>query len=379
MLHEIFTLFLAAGAGGTNAEQLAVTMFGEQNYDSFIRSSARSLLDSPYVRAQSTLTEEKVMSIVREQTPYKLIVGWNVEIYQRHFDPAVIDEAAAFMNAQEAKQRAGDPSATDKKLFKKEIIARPNVLKFFQKVPEMQLELLERMEAHFLKQGDSTMRALGILATPSPELVTCPDGQKPEELSFPAIRRIDRGCTDAKGKQGKWVRVDRGRIKSESTYKDDTLHGEQTMHHTDGAFSVESWKLGLRDGLTTEYDEHQKRVFSETFVFGKRMKVVQFGEDGKTPSNTLSKRSIAAVMRRFIPTARVCYEVQLAEHPELAGEVFVTMMIQPNGQPSASAIKESTMKNEAFEKCLLDALKRVDFPKAAGRTSLTYPFTFSAE
>lgn len=77
---------------------------------------------------------------------------------------------------------------------------------------------------------------------------------------------------------------------------------------------------------------------------------------------------------------RLCYEREInAENPNLAGRVSTSFVIGASGRVTRAGIVSSTLKNANTERCVLDVLKRIDFPSPKGGTEVqvTYPFKFS--
>jgi TonB family protein len=62
------------------------------------------------------------------------------------------------------------------------------------------------------------------------------------------------------------------------------------------------------------------------------------------------------------------------------GKLSVQFVISPLGQVLSSVMQSSTMGNVHVEKCVVDAVKRWEFPKPTGGgiAIVSYPFNFVA-
>ena len=87
---------------------------------------------------------------------------------------------------------------------------------------------------------------------------------------------------------------------------------------------------------------------------------------------------IRRIIRRHMNEVKYCYEQELFRQPELEGRVSVQFVISPLGQVISSVMQSSTMGNVRVEKCVVDAVKRWEFPKpmGGGMVIVSYPFNF---
>jgi pSer/pThr/pTyr-binding forkhead associated (FHA) protein/outer membrane biosynthesis protein TonB len=77
---------------------------------------------------------------------------------------------------------------------------------------------------------------------------------------------------------------------------------------------------------------------------------------------------------------RLCYEKEInAENPNLAGRVGTNFVIGSSGRVTHAGIESSTLNNANTERCIIQVLKRIDFPipRGAGVVQVTYPFKFT--
>ena len=84
------------------------------------------------------------------------------------------------------------------------------------------------------------------------------------------------------------------------------------------------------------------------------------------------------VIRRCRLEAQPCYEAEVASHPGMKGSVTVGFTIGAGGLVVASELKSSTLGNPAMETCLVDSVKKCDFPAPMrGRpVAISYTFDF---
>jgi len=113
----------------------------------------------------------------------------------------------------------------------------------------------------------------------------------------------------------------------------------------------------------------------------------QAGKD-EEPRGSLSKEYIQQSIREIIPLVRECYELALAEQPELTGKIKVrfevvadeeqgglvadSQLVLEEGQPPPSALLAECVQESMY------ALK-LQAPKGGGKVVVTYPFIFNQE
>ena len=77
---------------------------------------------------------------------------------------------------------------------------------------------------------------------------------------------------------------------------------------------------------------------------------------------------------------RLCYEREInAENPKLAGRIGTTFVIGAAGRVNQAGIESTTLKTPAIERCVLNVIKRIQFPipRGGGVVQVTYPFKFN--
>jgi TonB family protein len=94
---------------------------------------------------------------------------------------------------------------------------------------------------------------------------------------------------------------------------------------------------------------------------------------------TLDKEIIRRIVRRHLNEVRFCYTQALAAHPSLEGRLVVQFTIAPTGQVLASALGSSTLGAPAVDSCVVQAVKRWEFPEpqGGGLAIVSYPFQLS--
>ena len=76
---------------------------------------------------------------------------------------------------------------------------------------------------------------------------------------------------------------------------------------------------------------------------------------------------------------RLCYERELnAENQRLAGRVGTTFVIGSSGKVAQAGIESTSLKNVNTEACILQVIRRINFPipRGAGLVQVSYPFKF---
>jgi TonB family protein len=98
-----------------------------------------------------------------------------------------------------------------------------------------------------------------------------------------------------------------------------------------------------------------------------------------TVRGSLDKEIIRRIVRRNINQVRYCYQQGLTARPSLEGRAVVQFTIAPTGQVLASVLQSSTLNAVAVESCVVDAVKRWEFPKpdGGGLVIVSYPFQFT--
>jgi TonB family protein len=95
---------------------------------------------------------------------------------------------------------------------------------------------------------------------------------------------------------------------------------------------------------------------------------------------SLDKEIIRRIIRRHVNEVKFCYESELTKKSNLSGRISVQFTIAGTGQVIASVLQSSTMGNLRVESCVVQAVRRWEFPKpvAGGIVIVSYPFNFSS-
>ena len=95
---------------------------------------------------------------------------------------------------------------------------------------------------------------------------------------------------------------------------------------------------------------------------------------------SLDKEIIRRVIRRHIAQIRYCYERELIRSPGLFGKVGTEFTITAKGTVSSAKIRQSTLKNDAVERCMTAKIRTWTFPepKGGGIVIVRYPFVFKS-
>ena len=95
---------------------------------------------------------------------------------------------------------------------------------------------------------------------------------------------------------------------------------------------------------------------------------------------SLDKEIIRRIIRRHINEVKYCYETELTKKADLSGRVSVQFTIAATGQVIASVLQSSTMGSIRVENCVVQAVRRWEFPKpmGGGIVIVSYPFNFTA-
>jgi TonB family protein len=95
---------------------------------------------------------------------------------------------------------------------------------------------------------------------------------------------------------------------------------------------------------------------------------------------SLDKEIIRRIVRLHMNEVKYCYEQELTTHAGLGGRISVQFAIGLNGQVFSSVLQSSSMGNPRVESCVVNAVRRWDFPKpqGGGMAIVVYPFNFTS-
>jgi hypothetical protein len=94
---------------------------------------------------------------------------------------------------------------------------------------------------------------------------------------------------------------------------------------------------------------------------------------------SLDKEIIRRIVRHNINQVRYCYEQALTKQPKLDGRLVAQFTISGTGAVIASVVQSSTLHSPAVEMCVVNAIRRWEFPAPEGRglAIVSYPFQFT--
>ena len=95
---------------------------------------------------------------------------------------------------------------------------------------------------------------------------------------------------------------------------------------------------------------------------------------------TIDRRIIQKVVRDHQGEFRACYERELNKIKGLNGRVVLFWLISPQGDVTKAIVKETSLKNQTVEQCLIKSVNHWRFPapKGGGIVGVEYPFVFNA-
>lgn len=113
---------------------------------------------------------------------------------------------------------------------------------------------------------------------------------------------------------------------------------------------------------------------------GRSAGVPQVRTGGAEVRGSLSKEVIRRVVHRHINEVKFCYEQQLNARPDLSGRVTTRFVISPTGSVQSAMVASSSLRNEAVESCIVNAVRRWTFPApdGGGVVVVNYPFLLDA-
>ncbi len=101
--------------------------------------------------------------------------------------------------------------------------------------------------------------------------------------------------------------------------------------------------------------------------------------EGASVRGSLDKEIIRRIVRRHLNEVRYCYQQALTRRPTLEGRLVTQFTIAPTGQVLAAVVQSSTLREISVEACVVNAVKRWEFPAPdhGGLAMVSYPFTFA--
>jgi len=95
---------------------------------------------------------------------------------------------------------------------------------------------------------------------------------------------------------------------------------------------------------------------------------------------SLDKEIIRRIVRQHMNEVKFCYDQELPRKPTLAGRISVQFAISPVGQVITSVMQSTSMDDARVENCVVDAVRRWEFPRPVGGgiAIVIYPFSFTS-
>jgi TonB family protein len=101
------------------------------------------------------------------------------------------------------------------------------------------------------------------------------------------------------------------------------------------------------------------------------------GPGTSAPGTGLTQEFIQDVLRTHRPAFFRCYTQLLQKTPGIVGQVSVSFTIERTGKVSAAELASSTFNDAPFKKCVLEAIRRVEFKSFNGEPiSTVFPLKF---
>ena len=97
-------------------------------------------------------------------------------------------------------------------------------------------------------------------------------------------------------------------------------------------------------------------------------------------TGSLDKEITRRIVSQHMNEVKFCYDQELVRKPSLAGRVSVQFAIAPNGRVLTSVLQSTSMNEPRVESCVVNAVRRWEFPKpeGGGMAIVVYPFSFTS-
>lgn len=112
-----------------------------------------------------------------------------------------------------------------------------------------------------------------------------------------------------------------------------------------------------------------------------RVELRKGGPEETVVMGAIDASAIEAALLAHKDEFRNCYEREInAENPNQSGRVGTSFVIGASGRVTEAGVLSSTLKNPNTERCILNVIRRIQFPipRGAGLVEVKYPFKFSA-
>ncbi|MBI5535089.1 MAG: TonB family protein [Deltaproteobacteria bacterium] len=102
--------------------------------------------------------------------------------------------------------------------------------------------------------------------------------------------------------------------------------------------------------------------------------------DGNAATTDRNISDYQAIVQSNRDKFRTCYDASLAAHPGIKGQVTLKFVLKPDGSVKEGGIEKSSSEitEEDLERCMMNALKTLKFPKSTRgmESTIRYPFNF---
>jgi len=142
--------------------------------------------------------------------------------------------------------------------------------------------------------------------------------------------------------------------------------------------SISPSLFGLKGRVMEESFEHKKEgrlaSESETDASAHNKNYIELGEVIVT--GDLPEKSIRELLKKHIRSLNICYRQALGKQPGLKGKVVFKMVIDPAGRVTKVHPDKGTKKDNEFKRCMLQELKKLNFPASKGGKKRILLITF---
>ncbi len=104
-----------------------------------------------------------------------------------------------------------------------------------------------------------------------------------------------------------------------------------------------------------------------------------FEHKNHSESDMSQHNAATTEIEKYRDQIKYCYEKEInADRPDLAGRVGIRFVIGPSGSVTSAGVSSSSLKNANSEGCIVEVIKRIQFPpvRGGGIAEVAYPFVF---
>jgi TonB family protein len=112
-----------------------------------------------------------------------------------------------------------------------------------------------------------------------------------------------------------------------------------------------------------------------------RVSIRTGGPEEAVVMGSIDADAVEAALLAHRDEFRYCYEKEInAESSGIGGRVGTTFVIGASGRVAQAGIESTSLKNANVERCVLNVIRRIDFPipRGAGLVQVSYPFKFNS-